>query len=71
LRAAVAVRFVRIDSPKTILERTTTAVKKTYHMVDREAAAAVARVEEFAKANGQILLPLVELVTQARMLSMK
>jgi putative transposase len=42
-------------------------VKKTYHMVDREAAAAVARVEEFAKANGQILLPLVELVTQARM----
>jgi putative transposase len=67
LRAAVAARFVRIDSPKTILERTTTAVKKTYHMVDREAAAAVARVEEFAKANGQILLPLVEMVTQARM----
>ena len=63
----MAARFVRIDSPKTILERTTTAVKKTYHMVDREAAAAVARVEEFAKANGQILLPLVELVTQARM----
>ena len=63
----MAARFVRIDSPKTILERTTTAVKKTYHMVDREAAAAVARVEEFAKANGQILLPLVEMVTQARM----
>ena len=35
-------------------------------MVDREAAAALATVEEFAKANGQILLPLVELVTQAR-----
>jgi transposase-like protein len=67
MRAAVAARFVRIDSPKTILERTTTAVKKTYHMVDREAAAAAATVEEFAKANGQILLPLVELVTQARL----
>jgi hypothetical protein len=35
-------------------------------MVDRKAAAAVAKVEEFAKANGQTLLPLVELVTQAR-----
>src|SRR3954451_816133 len=35
-------------------------------MVDREAAAAVAKVEEFAKANGQILLPLVELITEAR-----
>jgi hypothetical protein len=62
----VAVRFVRIGSPKTILERKTTAVKRTYHMVDRKAAAAVAKVEEFAKANGQTLLPLVELVTQAR-----
>jgi putative transposase len=63
----VAARFVRIDSPKTILERTTTAVKKPYHIVDREAgAAAASAVEEFAKANGQILLPLMELVTQAR-----
>ena len=63
----MAARFVRIDSPKTILERTTTAVKKPYHIVDREAgAAAASAVEEFAKANGQILLPLMELVTQAR-----
>ena len=62
----MAARLVRIDSPKTILERTTTAVKKTYHIVDREAATAAATVEEFAKANGQILLPLVKLVTQAR-----
>jgi putative transposase len=62
----VAVRFVRIGSPKTILERTTTAVKRTYHIVEREAETAVATVQEFAKPNGQILLPLMELVTQAR-----
>lgn len=59
-------RFVRIDSPKTILERTTSAVKKPYHIVDREADKAGAAVEQFAKANGQILAPLVELITQAR-----
>lgn len=41
-------------------------MKKTYHIVGHEAAAAAATVQEFAKANGQILLPLVELVTQAR-----
>ena len=62
----MAARFVRIDSPKTILERTTTAVKKPYHIIDREAETAAAAIEEFAKANGQILLPLMELVTQAR-----
>jgi putative transposase len=42
-------------------------VKKPYHIVSREAKTASATVEEFAKANGQILLPLVELITQARM----
>jgi transposase-like protein len=42
-------------------------VKKTYHIVDREAPAAAVTVEQFAKANGQVLLPLVELVTQARL----
>jgi putative transposase len=41
-------------------------VRKTYHIVNREAESAAATVAEFAKANGQILLPLVELVTQAR-----
>jgi transposase-like protein len=60
------VRFVRIESPKTILERDTTAVKKTYHIVNRDAKSASATLEAFAKANGQILLPLVELITQAR-----
>lgn len=42
-------------------------MKKTYHIVDREAPAAAVTVEQFAKANGQVLLPLVELVTQARL----
>jgi transposase-like protein len=35
-------------------------------MVSREAKTASAAVDEFARANGQILLPLVELITQAR-----
>jgi putative transposase len=42
-------------------------VKKPYHIVSREAETADASMEEFAKANGQILLPLVELITQARL----
>lgn len=42
-------------------------MKKPYHMVSRDAETASATVEEFAKANGQILLPLVELITQARL----
>ena len=42
-------------------------MKKPYHIVSREAETAAASMEEFAKANGQILLPLVELITQARL----
>jgi transposase-like protein len=41
-------------------------VKKPYHIVSREAETASATLEEFAKANGQLLLPLVELITEAR-----
>jgi putative transposase len=41
-------------------------VKKTYHIVSREDASAAEIIEQFAKANGQYLLPLVELVTAAR-----
>ena len=41
-------------------------MKKPYHIVSREEKTASAAMEEFAKANGQILLPLVELITQAR-----
>jgi putative transposase len=41
-------------------------VKKTYHIVNREEKTAAASLEQFAKANGQLLLPLIELITQAR-----
>jgi transposase-like protein len=41
-------------------------VKKTYHIVNREEKTAAAAVEQFAKSNGQLLLPLVELITNAR-----
>lgn len=35
--------------------------------MSREAETAAASLAEFAQANGQILLPLVELITQARL----
>jgi putative transposase len=41
-------------------------VKKTYHIVSHDSKSAAATLEQFAQANGQILLPLVELITQAR-----
>ena len=41
-------------------------MKKTYHIVSRDSESAAAAVEQFAQANGQFLLPLVELITQAR-----
>lgn len=41
-------------------------MKKTYHIVNRDEQTAAAAVEQFAKSNGQFLLPLLELVTEAR-----
>ncbi len=41
-------------------------MKKPYHIVSKDAKAASASIAEFAQANGQALLPLVELITQAR-----
>jgi putative transposase len=41
-------------------------VKKPYHIVSKDAQSASKTLQEFAQANGQILLPLVELITQAR-----
>lgn len=41
-------------------------MKKPYHIVNREEKTAAATIEQFAKANGQLLLPLVELIQQAR-----
>ena len=41
-------------------------MKKTYHIVSRDAQSAAATLEQFTQANGQFLLPLVELITEAR-----
>ena len=41
-------------------------MKRTYHIVNREEKSAAASIEQFAKSNGQLLLPLIELITQAR-----
>jgi putative transposase len=44
-----------------------TAVKQNYHVLDRNAKEAERNLESFCRANGQILLPLVELIEQARL----
>ena len=41
-------------------------MKKPYHIVSRDEKTATVSIEQFAKANGQLLLPLLELVSQAR-----
>lgn len=41
-------------------------MRKPYHIVSRQQKDAAASVEQFARANGQLLLPLVELITEAR-----
>lgn len=43
-----------------------TAVNRDYHVVDMNARQAEASLAEFCRANGQVLLPLVELVQEAR-----
>jgi len=40
-------------------------VKKTYHIVTRAARESAAVIEQFCQANGQILLPLVNLIESA------
>lgn len=41
-------------------------MKKKYHTVDINQKNASAAIEQFARSNGQFLLPLVELITRAR-----
>ena len=40
-------------------------MKKTYHIVARAAKESAAVVEQFCQANGQILLPIVNLIQSA------
>jgi hypothetical protein len=42
-------------------------VKGSYHVIDGKGRRAEQALAAFCKANGQILLPLVELVEQARL----
>ena len=41
-------------------------MKRPYHIVSWDEKTASVSIEQFAKANGQLLLPLLELVSQAR-----
>ena len=59
-------RFVRIELPNLVLRKGHHHREKPYHIVGRDEESAAKSIEEFTKANGQILLPLVELITQAR-----
>ena len=40
-------------------------MKKTYHIVTRAARESAAAIEQFCQSNGQILLPIVNLVQTA------
>ena len=40
-------------------------MKKTYHIVTRAARESAAVIEQFCQANGQILLPIVNLIQNA------
>ena len=40
-------------------------MKKTYHIVTRAARESTAVIEQFCESNGQILLPIVNLVQTA------
>jgi hypothetical protein len=51
-------------SPKNILLKDTTAVKKTYGIGNREEKSTAGTIEQFAKLDGEVLLPLIELITQ-------
>ena len=48
------------------IRKDTTAVKEPYPIVNREEKGAGAALEQFARSNGQLLLPLIELTMQAR-----
>jgi putative transposase len=57
--------FDRIRLPKHESEKEPTAVKKRYHIVTRAARESAAVIEQFCQANGQILLPIVNLIQNA------
>ena len=42
-------------------------MRRRYHVVERGSQRAAEKMEAFCQANGQILMPLVEMVEQARL----
>src|SRR5215813_7771231 len=50
---------------QTRIRKEPTAVKKPYHIVTRAAQESAAIIEQFCQANGQILLPIVNLIQNA------
>ena len=42
-------------------------MKRNYHVVELDSKGADKTIEMFCKANGQLLLPLVDLITDARL----
>ena len=42
-------------------------MKRNYHVIDQQDKKAERELEQFCQANGQLLLPLVELMEQARL----
>ena len=42
-------------------------MKRSYHVIDQQSKKAVRELGKFCRANGQFLLPLVELIEQARL----
>jgi len=57
--------FDRIRLPNTNPKKEPTAVKKPYQIVTRAAKESAAVVEQFCQSNGQILLPIVNLIESA------
>lgn len=62
--AAALLRFRRIGGARS--ERRT-AVKRQYHVVSSRSKGAAQAVHNFCQANGQMLLPLVDLISEARL----
>jgi putative transposase len=57
--------FDRIRLPNETPKKEPTAVKKPYHIVTRAAKESAAVIEQFCQSNGQILLPIVNLIESA------
>jgi hypothetical protein len=57
--------FDRIRLLKTGVRKEPTAVNKPYHIVTRAEKESAAVIEQFCQANGQILLPIVNLIQSA------